>query len=308
MTSWGKVVTPSVIKRKLPLEYVCMREGIDLELTYDGRLIGKCPFHADSNPSFAIFGDKLDKAGCWSCDFRSGDLFDIITRTEHVSFGEATVIAAAMLEEFERDTWQPTTPVERAYDQAMYQDIARQGWRTALVDRTALDRLVAAKDWEVDPEWLHTEWWVGTVPPATVLIPHLNSSRRVTGVKSRYAGLPPYAVSGSKFPHLYGEWRFRRTGLVVLCEGESDTWTGSWRFPTVDVLGLPTGAGTRPTPLHTALLKQADRCVIVFDGDEAGRLGASRWEPVLKALGVDVRVVDLPDGRDLTSCPDLEVI
>jgi DNA primase len=43
------------------------------------------------------------------------------------------------------------------------------------------------------------------------------------------------------------------------------------------------------------------RCAIAFDGDAPGREGAEASAASLRARGVDVRVVSLPDGEDVNS-------
>ena len=49
--------------------------GVELR-RQGGRLVGKCPVHEDSSPSFAVYGAKLENAGCYPCGF-SGDAFSV---------------------------------------------------------------------------------------------------------------------------------------------------------------------------------------------------------------------------------------
>ncbi|MGH9200353.1 MAG: CHC2 zinc finger domain-containing protein [Vicinamibacterales bacterium] len=297
--NWDRSLTPTRIKRTLPLEYVCWVEGIALEPSYDGRLIGPCPFHNDEHPSFAVFGDDLDKVGCWACDFRYGDVFDLLQRTRECNFKTAAKVANELLIRFEADDdWSRVPRVERpVFDATKLMQLARQAWTSGIADLGAVRDPISVRTQEVDAAWLHREFFIGVVPPATVVIPHFTADRVLTGVKLRYNCLPTYGVGGSRFPQLYGIWRHREYVPVVLCEGESDTWTAAWRWPEFLALGLPTGAGTYPRP---ELLEQlrGRPTYIVFDGDESGRFGAARWA---EALGDDGILVDTPEGEDLTS-------
>ncbi|KAB2637836.1 MAG: hypothetical protein DVB26_09035, partial [Verrucomicrobia bacterium] len=48
---------------------------IGVELRKNGsRLVGKCPMHDDSDPSFALFGDGHQTCGCFPCG-HTGDVF-----------------------------------------------------------------------------------------------------------------------------------------------------------------------------------------------------------------------------------------
>jgi hypothetical protein len=106
------------------------------------------------------------------------------------------------------------------------------------------------------------------------------------------------SMPGSKLRDvLYGDTGAVLTAPVLLTEGESDAWTAMSVRPDLYVFGLPSGAGTPPTP-HVERLRGC-RVYLAFDGDEAGRAGQERWASVLGLS--DVRQVQLPDGHDITS-------
>jgi len=63
--------TLEAMRQRLP-EYLAAR-GVELH-KQGARLVGKCPCHDDTSPSFAIYGSKLENAGCFPCGF-SGDIF-----------------------------------------------------------------------------------------------------------------------------------------------------------------------------------------------------------------------------------------
>ena len=61
----------AALRSRLP-EYIA---AAGVELRGNGnRLIGKCPMHEDSSPSFAVFGSNHETCGCHPCGF-TGDVF-----------------------------------------------------------------------------------------------------------------------------------------------------------------------------------------------------------------------------------------
>lgn len=61
----------AALRQRLP-DYMA---AIGVELRRNGsRLVGHCPMHDDRNPSFAVFGQRNETAGCYPCGF-AGDVF-----------------------------------------------------------------------------------------------------------------------------------------------------------------------------------------------------------------------------------------
>lgn len=61
------------LRHRLP-EYLAAR---GIELRKNGtRLVGRCPVHDDTSPSFAVFGTHHENCGCYPCGF-TGDVFDV---------------------------------------------------------------------------------------------------------------------------------------------------------------------------------------------------------------------------------------
>lgn len=83
--------------------------------------------------------------------------------------------------------------------------------------------------------------------------------------------------------------------IAVVMEGFTDVIAAHQAGVTNAVAPL----GTAMTDEHVALLKRfAERIVLVFDGDQAGRSAARRAVEKVLAADVDVRVLSLPDGAD----------
>ncbi|MEM1063143.1 MAG: toprim domain-containing protein, partial [Planctomycetota bacterium] len=83
--------------------------------------------------------------------------------------------------------------------------------------------------------------------------------------------------------------------IAVVMEGFTDVIAAHQAGVTNAVAPL----GTAMTDEHVTLLKRfAERIVLVFDGDQAGRAAAGRAVEKVLAADVDVRVLTLPDGAD----------
>jgi hypothetical protein len=301
----------SDIKQRLPLQYVVASAGVALD-PKDGRLVGLCPFHPDTDPSFAIFGDDLDRCGCWSCDFGTGDHLDFIGRWKSLDLQGSLAVALDLLAEYEGlgGVWEPlkVEPSEPV-DPAVLLEQSRSAWNSFHIDKSAVEHLLDMKDLKIDPDWLNQEWRVGVLDGTTVYIPHFDGNGVVTGAKTRFLNQHPYAVRGSSFVNLYGVWRgIKKT--VVLCEGESDTWWVSWVLRNrngVTVLGLPSGVSARVGDAWVGLLRDKD-VVLLFDGDESGREGARKWHDVLVGVASSVQVAVVGDGQDAAELGEEELL
>lgn len=315
MTTWQEVlglarISIEELKGRLPLQYVLNQAGVALEVQ-GGRLAGLCPFHADTSPSFAVFGDDLDVCGCWSCEFQHGDHFDFLQRFYGLEFVDAVSKGLELLGAYEGDSdWEPLkAEFETVVQPETFLGVMREAYTAADQDPSAIQAFLLDKDLGIEWGWLHTQWWVGVETDTTIVIPHFDHNKVVTGYKTRYMGSHPYAVAGSKFPALYGAWRDAGRRRVIVCEGESDTWWVSWVFrdEDVDVVGLPTGVGTPCRADWQEYLAGRD-VTIFFDGDGAGRGGSRRWAKALEKTVERLRVVVLSDNVDaaLLSASDVK--
>jgi len=82
---------------------------------------------------------------------------------------------------------------------------------------------------------------------------------------------------------------------VIICEGQIDVITMHQFGFTNTVACL----GTALTPMHARKIKQfSDNIILLMDGDEAGRKAALRSIDTLRASGLNVRVVTIPENHD----------
>ena len=294
---------PKALKAAVDLAAVCLHYGISLSPSGE-RLVGLCPFHDDTSESFAVWTiDDVQICGCWSCDFGTGDLFDFIQRYKDCDFRTAMNTALLL-----RDQDLPDAPeVAASSSQPVDRDaLGRllEPTRTARLD--LLNVLLHDRGINVPPEWLHDQFRVG-VARDRVMIPHFNRAGEISAMKRRSPdqGWTPVATKGSKLDELYGVWRTKSRRQVVLCEGESDTWTVAYllRDEPVNVYGLPSGVSTKPRESWVDLLTD-QHVTLLFDADWAGREGAGRWAATLLPVAKSVRVACLPDGTDATSAGD----
>ena len=113
---------------------------------------------------------------------------------------------------------------------------------------------------------------------------YLNSPESVLFDKSRAL----YGIHAAKDPIVK-----QRTAVVV--EGYTDCLMAH-QFEVANVVAT---LGTALTAEHAHMLSRyADRVIVVFDSDEAGRKAADRAINIFFAQKVEVRLVSLPEGQD----------
>lgn len=289
---------PQTLKGQVSLAAVVMAH--DVELTVAGeRLVGLCPFHDDHDASFAIWklDDDTELCGCWSCDFRPGDVYDFLRRKRDVSFPEAVRLVADYAK-----AGLPTAPAipERVIDPEAPERFRAAVRETEGKSLATLAELLLDKNHPATAEWVATEFKVG-VRKGEIVIPHYGPNGELDAAKWRTLDRKPVAFPGSNLVALYGAWRDLGRRDVVLCEGESDTWAVAYllRDSDVDVLGLPSGVSQKPKPEWVSQLR--DRNVtLLFDGDDAGCRAAAQWIGSLSNQA-DIRVAMLPEGEDAVS-------
>lgn len=284
------------VRRALPIPYVLAYAGL-APYEEGARVKATCPFHDDRSPSLDVWqeADGLQRWGCWPCGKR-GDVFDLIRWLWGLaSFHEAVKAAEALLPGVE--SWHgPTTGQAASWDDHAMNGLwleSYRGW-----DPAAVERLIAVKGWRFGPGLLR-ELMVGTAR-GRLVVPYFDADQRLVALKHRsLAGDDKMmAMPGSQLrSSLYNQVSMRAFNTTLICEGESDTWTALSNSPAVAVVGLPSGAGTPPTPFVEQLAGR--RVYLAFDGDEAGRTGSTRWAAALTAS--EVIQVQLPDGHDVTS-------
>ena len=139
-----------------------------------------------------------------------------------------------------------------------------------------------------------------------VIFPIINVRGKVIGFGGRiigdgepkYLNSPESAVYQKKY-NLYGLNRSKdaviREGFAILVEGYMDCVS----LYQAGVENVAASCGTALTPEQAKLLKRyAKNIVLCYDSDNAGINAALRGIDVLREAGLDVRVLNVDDGKD----------
>lgn len=286
------IAEPGLVKSGLPIAYVLDKVGVQI-IPSGERLHALCPFHEDHSPSLDIYPwSRGERWGCWVCG-DGGDVIDLMRKLWGLGFREAVAAGIRGISKMKEEKWAgPRVGTLYEWNERAALDLWEQGTEDGIADFLAL------KGISVGSEWLAGSWAVRS-RNGELMIPILNIEGRMVGMKHRplTGGRRPMALPGSRLRDvLYGEHRWRDDVPVLLVEGESDTWRADWELKDFLVLGVPSGAGTAPCRLD---LLRGMEVLVIFDGDEAGRLGAARWVEAIPGA----RSIPLPEGEDICSYP-----
>ncbi len=137
-----------------------------------------------------------------------------------------------------------------------------------------------------------------------VMFPIMDVNNRVIGFGGRVMGdgEPKYLNSPEtklfdKSRNLYGlnYARLSREKFILLCEGYMDVIA----MHQAGFMNAVASLGTAFTSQHAALLKRyTDQVVLTYDSDGAGVKAALRAIPILKSVGMSVRVLNMRPYKD----------
>lgn len=298
---------PTVEELKaLPILFVLEKAGIAYEeRDGSGVYVARNPFRIDENPSFDIFGAELERWGDFA-EGSSGDVLDLLQRFQpELPFVQVKDWAARLLEESQGWDGPRTGGERKAFDlvaaRRYVENVLACPREDAIANVWAWQALREDRLHDIPTDWLVDTFSLG-YDGDYMTIPYFDAEGQVRAFKTRdLDGGPVTAVAGTGGPWpelLYGMWRDNGLDTVVLCEGESDVWSGTHAAGQGYVfLGLPTGAGTLPTQ---ASYLAGRRVILAFDGDPAGRTATEKWTEALTAEGCTVLVGYVPDRQDLS--------
>lgn len=300
----ASLLETSELKDTLPIAYVLDAADITVTAQADGKLVASCPFHDDNNPSFDVYGENLERWGCKPCGL-DDDVFGLIAKLYSLpNFLAAKAKAVELLTEMWTSEWEGPTKSER---KVLDTDFVRQVAEGISDDDLSLvGQLLTIKKAAYTPQWLYDTFGVGVYGTA-IVIPYRSADGTLLTFKHRTPTTKPHALAGSTFNDLlYGEWMDDSTKDVVLAEGESDVWAGTFADPQYIWLGLPTGAGKREGLSHAQVKRLAGRRVILAsDGDKTGREFVRKAHPLLVFADCAVTVAPMPDGADVSTLSDI---
>lgn len=150
----------------------------------------------------------------------------------------------------------------------------------------------------IEERGAHDKFW------NRVMFPIMDVNNRVIGFGGRVmgAGEPKYLNSPEtklfdKSRNLYGlnYARLSREKYILICEGYMDVIAMHQAGFTNAVASL----GTAFTTQHAALLKRyTDKVVLTYDSDGAGTKAALRAIPILRDVGISIRVLNMQPYKD----------
>lgn len=150
----------------------------------------------------------------------------------------------------------------------------------------------------IEERGAHDKFW------NRVMFPIMDVNNRVIGFGGRVmgAGEPKYLNSPEtklfdKSRNLYGlnYARLSREKYILICEGYMDVIAMHQAGFTNAVASL----GTAFTTQHAALLKRyTDKVVLTYDSDGAGTKAALRAIPILRDVGMSIRVLNMQPNKD----------
>lgn len=313
-------------------------ESLGVELRPAGRrLVGQCPFHSDTRPSFWVYPDTRS-FHCFGCG-ADGDAIDFVRRMHDLDF-LAAVDYLGELPPWERRTprpaTRPTPPKRLSLDDRLILTAASELYHESLM-RTPEARMYV--EGRRIPAWLMRRARLG-YSTGTELLPYLKrrrlSLRRATEMGLLYPdrrhGELREAMRGrivipdlrpghcawmtgrstaddASLPHLdlalpkplLGYDLVRGRSRIFVTEGAFDWLTLlSWGLPACTALG------THPSRGALELLTRARRVVLVMDGDTPGQEATQSLQEALgeKAVCITLPVKDVnklaeqEDGRE----------
>lgn len=302
--SEAAILNSDDIRAGLPFAFVLEHFGVEYNTGADGKLHAVCPFHNDHDPSLDVFGENLSRFDCKPCGAR-GDVFEFIKNFLKLDSFPAVLKEAETLRKEAIGWVGPTQAAVKTQDL----DFLAVVWAETQLnhDITLLAALLEEKNTPFSEIWLNEEFQVG-VYNSWVVIPYFDSLGELRTLKHREKGTKPHSLSGSGAAYkdlLYGIWRDTKVKPVLLCAGESDTWSATYQVGAeFDVLGIPMGETSPPTLGQVNYLADRD-VVLAFDGDPAGRRGMQTWAKMLIQEGCNVWTISLADGEDISSTYNL---
>ena len=311
--------------------------GERVRLRKSGRgYIGLCPFHSEKTASFFVYPDTQSYY-CFGCH-ESGNIFTYIMKTEGLEFREALELLAGRAgielrtyehRRGERSLYDVLELSAKFFTNNLMSSqgtAARAYLERRKLDKSDVERFslgYSLSSWDALTNFLRKQGVSDKMILASGLV-----SQNSMGFYDRFRGrliFPIHNISGkivafggriidgdgvkyinspeneiySKRRNLYllDEARkfIREKRRSILVEGYMD----ALRLHKCGFREAVASLGTSLTPEQAELLSRfADRCYICYDSDNAGKNASLRGMYILQEHGLDVYVVNIPEGKD----------
>ena len=293
---------------------------------------GLCPFHEEDTPSFHVYTDTQSYY-CFGCH-ESGNIFTFLMKSENLSFPEALKVlserAGISLREHkpnDRTSYDILELAARFYaDELNSSHVARTYLERRKLEDTDMKRYTlgyAPESWDALVRYLRDQKVTDKqIQDLGLGIPGRNGlydrfrgriifpirsitgrviafgGRIITGEGAKYINSSESEIY-HKRRNLYMLDRarnaIREKKRSILVEGYMDAIRLHKNGFTETVASL----GTSLTQEQAELLSRyADRCYICYDSDKAGKNASLKSMFVLQKHGLDVYVIEIPDGKD----------
>jgi DNA primase len=265
------------------------------------------PIHDDSNPSFsvnvhtgaindfggAISGDVITLVqGVLKCDTKHAMKWvenfiheDILLDIDNNKMADLKLVSISEVEEWNSFLLRSTEKIAVSVRDYMAS-------RSINLDTLSKNKIGVRKH--------GNEWWV--------FIPFKNDSINCTHWK-QFAydinkggwklndGKKIVVTSGNAV--LYPTHFIKAGKAIILVEGELDAIVAQQEG--INAITQTAGANTFNNDMALELRRFTDSVFLCYDGDDAGRDGATKAARVLTLNGIKVKMVDMPDGEDTNS-------
>ncbi|MEG2447878.1 MAG: DNA primase [Bacilli bacterium] len=308
-----------------------------LPLTQKGKnFFGVCPFHDDTNPSMSVSRD-LQIYRCFSCG-ASGNVFNFVMNYEHISFKESLSLLAAKagieLKGFhvtEKSSKNDIFYTIYSYANKFYQNnlntalgkeaklylkkraitdamIKEFGIGLSLMNMTSLTQLLISKGYDL--KLLNSLGLVSEDHDTyinRIMFPLADLSGKTVGFSGRIYDdskmnkylntkeTPIFKKGQMLYNYHIAKEEVRIKKTIIVMEGFMDVIRSS----TIGLRNIVALMGTAMTKEQANLIKRLSTDIVLcFDGDEAGiHATLTNGEHFLN-MGINVRVVSLPNEMD----------
>lgn len=286
-----------------------------------------CPFHNEKSPSFYI-NDSKNVYKCWGCG-AGGGVFRFVMDMERISFPDAVKKLGArigiVVEEEESEESKQRKKIESAlYSASKFffeqligpngsearRQLKARGFTKEICEAWGIGYAPASYSLSGNPEILRAAGLLldGGCPKfrERVMFSICDETGKTCGFSGRttanhaakYLNSPDSKLF-SKGKLLYGLHKAKRdiidSGKVVIVEGQVD----AIRCHLNGIKNVVAPLGTAFTNHHCQTIRRlCGEVVLVLDADKAGKEAARKIFCALAPMGVDVKSVLLPDGKD----------
>lgn len=299
------------VRAASPIQTIISEYGVDLK-PKGSTYVGLCPFHPDHCPSL-IVNKEHQSFKCWACG-TGGDVFTFIMKHECCSFQESLRLLA---ERSDITTDDAETRASLYRDAEMYARMIRPIPEKVLkyiksrgITDESIERFGIGYDGGLDgPESIGIKKGLYMPMKGRLVFPIRDFRGRVVAFGGRigpaeekkrkesgqrvvkYWNSPETPIF-AKRRTLYGAEK--KTEWVGVVEGYIDVIACRQRG-----LNVVAPLGTAVTEEHLSLLRRlGEEVVLIFDGDEAGRVGADNAMNLLLQNEIKTKILMLPNGLD----------